>query len=450
MRSPLKYQFFVVCCLILLGSCSNKNRDLFSDKNWISLAVESEEFIRQSKYESPEGPIWKVMPDSVNSQADNSLYSGVPGIVLFYLELYNTTGNSNYLDEAESGAAYLINTIKDTIYNAGEVGLYTGLAGIGFAINEVYKTTGDPLYYQASVKIVDQLEAAASRTENGINWGQITDIVYGGAGIGLYLQYVSDEFNLPKADSLSILAAEGLLDNAIDTLNGLRWKFMPDYERYMDNFSHGTAGTAYFLSETYLRTKNEKYLDAAIKAANLLDGLSNDKGYIPHHLPGGEDLYYLNWCHGPAGTGRLFYSLYEATNDEAWLEKMTRTADYLMEEGIDQHEAPGFWNNEGKCCGSAGVAEYFLWLYNITGNEKYLGFSGKMTKKLIASSTKEGDCIKWIQAENRRSPENVAAQTGLMQGSAGIGLWFLQLNAFQNNKEPTITLPDKPIVGKGF
>ena len=147
---------------------------------------------------------------------------------------------------------------------------------------------------------------------------------------------------------------------------------MPNYERYMDNFSHGTAGVAYFLSESYLRTKNQKYLDAALQAATLLDSLSNDKGYVPHHFPGGEDLYYLNWCHGPAGTSRLYYSLYQATSDVAWLEKMTHTANNLMDEGIHEHQTPGYWNNVGKCCGAAGVAEYYLWMYDITENASYL------------------------------------------------------------------------------
>jgi uncharacterized protein YyaL (SSP411 family) len=81
---------------------------------------------------------------------------------------------------------------------------------------------------------------------------------------------------------------------------------------------------------------NQKYLDAAIQASKLLDSLSNEKGYVPHHLPGGEDLYYLGWCHGPAGTSRLYYSLFEATKDEVWLDKIKHAADNLMKEGIEE------------------------------------------------------------------------------------------------------------------
>ena len=436
----------ILVLIIFLVGCSNQKNDSFSDENWISLAMESEKYIQQSKYLSDEGEIWKVMPDSLNSQGDKSLYSGAPGIILFYLELHNATKDTIYLEEAKLGADYLINTLQDTLYTDDLVGLYTGLAGIGFAITEVYKSTNDQTYQKAAIKIIDLLEASATKTEQGIHWASMSDIVYGSSGIGLYLQYVADELKLPKADSLAVLVAEGLLETAIHTLNGLRWKFMPNYNIYMDNFSHGTSGVAYFLSQTYKRTQNQKYLDAAVQATKLLDSLTNEKGYIPHHLPGGEDLYYMSWCHGPPGTSRLYYSLFEATNDEEWLNKMTSTANHLMDEGIHEHETPGYWNNVGKCCGAVGVAEYYLWLYDITGNKDYLQFSDKMTQQLIASSTQEDNYLKWIHAENRTSPDIVAAQTGLMQGSAGIGLWFLQLNARKLKKDPLICLPDKPKV----
>ena len=155
-------------------------------------------------------------------------------------------------------------------------------------------------------------------------------------------------------------------------------------------------------------------------------------------------MYYLGWCHGPVGTSRLYYSLFEATKDEAWLKKIKHTANSLMLEGIDKHETAGFWNNVGVCCGTAGVAEYFLWLYDISADKDYLEFSLDLTQNLITSLTHEDDHIKWIQAEHRSRPDYVAAQTGLMQGSAGIGLWFLQLMAHQTGRQAQITLPDKP------
>jgi len=438
----------VLVFVAIYVSCSIKADGPFEENDWLSEAIKTEKFIKQAKFQSPEGTAWRVMPDSLNSLSDQTLYSGVPGIVLFYLELYHATGDSDYLEEAKTGAKYLTGKIEEGSFSAGEVGLYTGLAGMSYAILEVFRETKDPYYEEVIINTINLLEASATKSAKGINWAETTDIVYGSAGVGLYLQMVADVLNYSKADSLAILAANGLIDLAIVDQTGWRWEFMPSYDRFMDNFSHGTSGVGYFLSETYLRTNNEKYLKAAIESARLLDSLANEKGYIPHHCPGGEDLYYLNWCHGPAGTSRLYYSLFKATKDKKWLEKIEFTAGQLIDEEIHDQELAGYWNNYGKCCGDAGVAEYYLWLFEITGKQVYLEYSEKLTMHLMSTASYQDNTIKWIHAENRSNPENVAAQTGLMQGSAGIGLWFLQIHAFQKGCEPFIVLPDKPIISR--
>lgn len=443
MYSKIKY-ILLLGLLIQLIACSNPTSEKTSNSKWISLALQTEKYIQHAQYTSEAGTSWKVMPDSSASHSDPSLYSGSPGIVLFYLELYHATEDTSYLHKAKLGADYLINTLSDKIPNANNVGLYTGLAGVGYTLTEVFKTTEKQIYKDATMRILELLEESAERSTSGIHWGGINDIVYGGAGIGLFLQYLSDELHLEKAESLSLLVAEGLLESAIDTLAGWRWKFTPTYSRYMDNFSHGTAGVGYFLSQTFQRTQEKKYLDAALKAAYLLDNFTNEEGYISHHAPGGEDLYYLSWCHGPPGTARFYYSLYESTKDKKWVDKIMFAANNLMEEGIDTTETPGYWNNVGKCCGATGVAEHYLWLYQLTGDQSYLEFSNKMTQSILAKGTQQEDHLKWIHAENRVSPQVQAAQTGLMQGSAGIGLWLLKLNAYTQDKPPRICLPDEP------
>ncbi|MFK7782553.1 lanthionine synthetase LanC family protein [Psychroserpens sp.] len=431
--------FLLLVTCIVSNSCSDKTVKEVSSTDWVSLAMKTENYIQKAKYSSPYGTTWKVMPDSLESIGRLALYNGTPGVILFYLELYQATNNKEYLKEAESGADFLIDNIPYV-----KPGLYTGLSGIGFTLKELYKITNDSKYKNAVIKIVELLESSSESSPNGIHWGKVNDIISGSAGIGLFLYDISDEFNYKKADSLAILVAEGLIDNAVDTLGGFRWKISSSHSKYMDNFSHGTAGVSYFLSETYLRTKNKKFLNAALKAGNTLNELSNDKGYISHHIPGGEELYYLSWCHGPAGTSKLYYSLYKSTGNEKWLDKILLSANSLMQEEITTQQLPGFWNNVGKCCGSTGVAEHYLWLYNTFGNDEYLNFSNQMTTQIIANSSTENNQMKWVHAENRRDTTEIAAQTGLMQGSAGIGMWFLRFDAFKNNREYSVKLPDEP------
>lgn len=67
-----------------------------------------------------------------------------------------------------------------------------------------------------------------------------------------------------------------------------------------------------------------------------------------------------------------------------------------------------------------------------------------MTRHLLKKAASEGKGLKWIQAEHRVRPDFLVAQTGLMQGAAGIGLWLLKLDAFEKGKKEKISSPDSP------
>jgi lantibiotic modifying enzyme len=115
-----------------------------------------------------------------------------------------------------------------------------------------------------------------------------------------------------------------------------------------------------------------------------------------------------------------------------------------MQSGVPKQQTSGFWNNVSQCCGSAGVVEFFLNLHRVTGKPEYLVFAKRVANQLLARATREGDGMKWIQAEHRIHPELLVAQAGYSQGAAGIGLCLLHLDAFEQGKKPAITFPDSP------
>jgi lantibiotic modifying enzyme len=291
------------------------------------------------------------------------------------------------------------------------------------------------------------IRTSAKRVGEVVQWNSSTDIIYGSAGIGLFLVTMAKELKDPTLNDLAAAAGKRLLELGRPVNKGLKWPMTPDFQRLMPNFSHGTAGVAYFLATLYKVTKKKEFLDGAMAGAAYLLSIAKTDGdtcLIFHHEPGGEDLYYLGWCHGPVGTARLFYRLYELTGDKTWMEWVKKSAHSVMASGIPGKQTPGFWNNVGRCCGSAGVAEFFLDLYRITNHQKYVAFAKKMTRNLLKKATPEGKGLKWIQAEHRVRPDLLVAQTGLMQGAAGIGLWLLKLDAFEKGKKEKISFPDSP------
>ena len=197
----------------------------------------------------------------------------------------------------------------------------------------------------------------------------------------------------------------------------------------------GIAGIGCALRETFKASNDQKYQEASQECLKRIQKEAR---------PVGKDLYYLGWCHGPVGTARLFYRLYRITNDAAWLDWVKRSANGVMESGIPEKQTPGFWNNAGICCGLAGVGDFFLSLYETTRDKKYLDFCKRTSGKLLASASGESKGLKWIQAEHRTRPELLVAQTGLMQGAAGIGLFLLHLDALGRGQHVKIILPDTP------
>jgi lantibiotic modifying enzyme len=54
----------------------------------------------------------------------------------------------------------------------------------------------------------------------------------------------------------------------------------PSFPRLMPNFSHGTAGIAYFLASLYKATKQHEFLTAALSGAKYLQAIAKTEGDI--------------------------------------------------------------------------------------------------------------------------------------------------------------------------
>lgn len=420
---------------------------------YLEAAVRAGRFIRSTRVETPRGLLWlqgPERPEGMSSSTD--LYSGTSGVVLFLLELARATGDKSWREEAAAGADYLISTLQP----GQDPGLYTGIAGIGFVLRRVYRETGNPAYRAGAARCRDLIHAAAKTEGAGVSWSEDTDIVSGAAGTGLALLAAARETDDPASRELAAKAGLRLIELGIPEAGGLKWRFrMPpatENDRLMPNFSHGTAGIAYFLATLARETGGKELLNAALAGARYLQAVANTAGdgcLIFHHEPeaDGKDLYYLGWCHGPAGTSRLFVQLREATGDDRWLDWVKKGARSLLASGIPERETPGFWNNAGPCCGVAGVADFFLDLHRRTGEEPYRAFAHRLAQNLLARATPTpGDGLKWVHAEHRARPDYTYAQTGYMQGAAGIGLLLLRMDALEKGRSWTLRLPDAPAV----
>lgn len=439
-----------------------------SERPHLAVALDAARFIQSAAITGPTGTTWLADPADRGS-ARHDLYTGSAGVVLFYLELHRATGQADHLAAARSGADALLGSLapkagpktgpmtgpgtETRTETRTEPGLYTGLAGIGFVLSEVSRHTGDRRYRDSAQRVVARLHEQSVARGAGVEWNDTTDIISGSAGIGLFLLYAAEALDLPEAQALAVRAGRRLLERGRADAGGTKWPMDGTSTQLLPNFSHGTAGVAYFLASLFQATKDRLFLDGALAGAAYLQAIAQTSGQadgdmclIFHHEPeaAGRSLYYLGWCHGPAGTARLWYRLWQATGDRAWLELASRSARAIVASGIPERPTPGFWNNVGICCGSAGVAGFFLAHHRATGDAASLAFARRVSAQILGAATRTGSGIRWPHAEHRTRPAEIAAQTGWMQGAAGIGAWFLRLDAFERGAAPPIRFPDSP------
>ena len=415
------------------------------DLRYFNAAVGAAKWLRATATRTPNGTTWPAVPPDAKTVQRN-LYSGFPGVVLFLIELHRVTGDRAWLDLALSGADELAASLPES--GAGDgAGLYTGLAGIAYTLEEADRTRGDARYRPAVQKALGGIVASARETGAGIEWNDSTDIISGSAGIGLYLLRASRTMGNVAARDAAVRAGRRLVEREYRTGDASLWMMSPSFTRNMPNFSHGTAGVAYFLATLAGETGDRTFADAAVRGARYLQSIATptdgDGRRIFHNDPDGRELFYLSWCHGPAGTARLFHRLTSVTGDTAWSAYVPRLAQGIVASRAPER-SPGFWNNISQCCGNCGVSDFFTSLYGLTRDASHLAFARRVADDTLERATAEGDGLKWVQAENRVSPKVVLAQTGLMQGAAGVGLSMLRVDGALRGRQPTISLPDSP------
>lgn len=428
-------------------------------------ALGVEEFLGRQCVETSSGLAWHRVP---GGEPSRTLYHGSAGIILFYLELHRATGDDDYLATAVAAGDDLLAYVLDKV-SAGEqltIAIYSGWPGFVITLTELFKASHEDRFRDGAVTAVDQVAAQSSVLGDGIAWiedlpfsditgitgkGEVVDLSIGAAGAGIVLLYAFREGLLDSLE-LAIAAADRLVEIAETVDDGLRWLMLAEmpFAFTTPNFDHGAAGVGYFLADLYRETNDERYLDAAKAGSRYVMSRSTAQaqGLLVCHNEEQQppELFYLGVCHGPPGTGRFMYLMYAITGDVTYLDWLEENFAGLLSTGAPEQRSVGLWQNFGLCCGDAGIGDYALFLFDVTGNSQYLRFAERVGGYLVgASQTRDG--VSWRMAEHRNRPEFLESQTGYMQGAAGIGSFLLHLATVRQGAPSKIVLPETPFYG---
>ncbi|GII60704.1 hypothetical protein Skr01_07890 [Sphaerisporangium krabiense] len=416
----------------------------------LTTAIMAGRWIRSAAVDDERGRHWVANPDprrqSARSGQPASLYAGVAGIVLFFLELAAATGHEAYLDDARRGARYLAATWQDE----PDLTLYHGLTGMVFALAEAGWATGDESLSAAARSAADRVVRSLRRTGDGVGWTG-DPAQRGDGGIILGLLHAAGILGVSEYEQVAVEAGASVAGRVVPG-----HKFGEDgcpdlpVDAVTPGFLSGTAGTAFLLARLYGVTGDKQFLEAARRGADFVRTVSvvTDRHVlVPHHVPQGRGLHYLGLCSGSAGVARLFYELHRVTGDPGDRDWVDRLAAGIVCSGVPRRQTAGFWNVACQCCGAAGLLELFVGLWAATGETGHLDFARTLAENLIGRATGHDQAgYRWYQAYRRLRPWEVTADTGYMIGAAGIGAALLHLDAAGRATEPRrmILLPDNP------
>lgn len=113
--------------------------------------------------------------------------------------------------------------------------------------------------------------------------------------------------------------------------------------------------------------------------------------------------------------------------------------------GIPERREPGSWDNGARCCGSAGVAEFFLDLHRLEGRPDDLAFAVTMADDLLGRAITGETGTRWPNYEFRKTEQpDLPPETGYLQGAPGIGSTLLRLHRHLAGDPWTVRWPHAP------
>lgn len=375
-------------------------------EDYLKAAIDTAEWIDTLAIKTEYGRIWQALPEGQDGYREDvplftpkSMYDGSAGIGIFCIRLYEATGDTRWLTEAEEAAAHIIATkvgvewyqttlhseVKGIIPVPGwAAGPYNGPVGEAYFLEDLYQVTGKQEYRDYVLYVADVLLEAAVTDERGLHWSDQEDIT-----------------------------ADG--------------------------------GFVVFLDILYRKTGIKKYLELAKEgltyAMNIAVGDETGRliPYQDHPVTGPTyDKYYLSTCHGPVGSTLAFRELYEITREEIYRNWTIELSRGIVRAGAPEKHSWGFWNCQCQCCGTAGILEHFAAMYEYTGEKEFYDYMIRTADVMLSDSDHRTPGLRtWYDSWWRTIPTRVVSYPGLYVGVAGCASSLLRTYAALTGKKLT-------------
>lgn len=297
------------------------------------------------------------------TKKDYSVYTGQPGYALLYLHLYNklpeAAEHQSYLAKAADYLQPALRHLDSEVctFLCGDAGVLA-IAAVTFARLGEERT---------STECLERLEKLHNAL---VNKSEIPDEhLYGRAGYLAALMYVQTYLgpNVIQTETLRKVV-KAMLESGQALSKKKGWKpplMYAWYKEYYLGAAHGLAGIMY----TLMLTRNDSELQPLIDkyvppTLDYMLKLRFASGNYPAVI-GDEEDRLVHWCHGAPGWASMWALAYQVYKDKRYLEAAEQCCEVTWERGLLK-------KGYGLCHGPAGNAYAFLALFRLTQDQKYL------------------------------------------------------------------------------
>ena len=370
-----------------------------------------------------------VLDSHPGEEDDLSLYHGQAGVLLGLLEAAQHLDDTRIRDALTVGG----DALAAHVSGINDCSLYFGLAGVAGTLRV--------LGHDAAA---DRALTAVRERFDGERWNEMFELLAGNAGIGLGALWAGDV-------DLAVMAVTPYVAQADRTESGVNWAVRPSPAR-SHHLAHGTLGIVYALAAIGDAAGRADLIDLALAgAADVVsrNEAGSERFLVPHsdppHRPDLIERYSLGWCNGPAGDAQVFRLLARVTGDQTWTDLGDRCWRTITQSGLPQRTRPGFWDNNGRCCETAGVLA--LACDRIVERGDDFRFADVLVDDLAARAITDEDGARWANYEHRVAVPDLPPRPGWAMGTAGIVRELLRYTRLRSNNAGAYAAqwPDHPV-----
>ncbi|XP_015710381.1 lanC-like protein 2 isoform X3 [Coturnix japonica] len=292
---------------------------------------------------------------------DCSAYTGWTGIALLYLQLYRVTKKQSHLQRSLDYVKRILRNL-----NGRRVTFLCGDAGplaVGAVVYHMLKNENE------SKECVSRL-LQLQRTVRSMDAEFPDELLYGRAGYLYALLYLNTEI-------ASDTVPQSIIKEVIDAIIESGKNFSKEerktercpllYQWHGKQYvgaAHGVAGIYYMLMQPIANVDQETLTELVKPSIDYVRHKKFRSGNYPSSLSNETDRL-VHWCHGAPGVIHMLMQAYKTFKEDKYLKDAMECSDVIWQRGLLR-------KGYGICHGTAGNGYSFLSLYNLTQDKRYL------------------------------------------------------------------------------